>query len=86
MIVYDPYTTESFGAVRAGSLEEALSGADAIVIVTDHPEFKDVDLDKASKLVRHRVIIDGRRVVEPHQAVKHGFKYYGVGYGRAFKL
>jgi UDP-N-acetyl-D-mannosaminuronic acid dehydrogenase len=84
--VYDPYTTESFGAVRAGSLEEALSGADAIVIVTDHPEFKDIDLDKASKLVRHRVIIDGRRVVEPHQAVKHGFKYYGVGYGRAFKL
>jgi UDP-N-acetyl-D-mannosaminuronic acid dehydrogenase len=86
MIVYDPYTTESFGAVRAGSLEEALSGADAIVIVTDHPEFKDIDLDKASKLVRHRVIIDGRRVVEPHRAVKHGFKYYGVGYGRAFKL
>jgi len=82
VIVYDPYTTESFGAVRAGTLEEALSGADAIVIVTDHPEFKDIDLDKASKLVRHRVIIDGRRVVEPHQAVKHGFKYYGVGYGR----
>jgi len=86
VIVYDPYTMESFGAERAGSLEEAVRGADAIVIVTDHPEFKDIDLDKASKLVRHRVIIDGRRVVEPHQAVKHGFKYYGVGYGRAFKL
>jgi UDP-N-acetyl-D-mannosaminuronic acid dehydrogenase len=86
VVVYDPYTVESFGAVRAGSLEEALSEADAIVIVTDHPEFKDIDLDKASKLVKHRVIIDGRRVVEPHEAVKHGFKYYGVGYGRAFKL
>jgi UDP-N-acetyl-D-mannosaminuronic acid dehydrogenase len=84
--VYDPYTMESFGAERAGSFEEALSGADAVVIVTDHPEFKDIDLGKASKLVKHRVIIDGRRVVEPHQAVKHGFKYYGVGYGRAFKL
>ena len=84
--VYDPYTMESFGAERAGSFEEALSGADAVVIVTDHPEFKDIDLGKASKLVRHRVIIDGRRVVEPHQAVKHGFKYYGVGYGRSFKL
>jgi UDP-N-acetyl-D-mannosaminuronic acid dehydrogenase len=86
VIVYDPYTMESFGAERAGSFEEALSGANAIVIVTDHPEFKDIDLGKASKLVRHRVIIDSRRVVEPHQAVKHGFKYYGVGYGRAFKL
>jgi UDP-N-acetyl-D-mannosaminuronic acid dehydrogenase len=86
VIVYDPYTTESFGAERARSLEEAVREADAIMIITDHPEFKNIDLDKASKLVRHRVIIDGRRVVEPHQAVKHGFKYYGVGYGRAFKL
>ena len=82
VIVYDPYTTESFGAERAGSLEEAVREADAIVIITDHPEFKNIDLDKASKLVRHRVIIDGRRVVKPHQAVKLGFKYYGVGYGR----
>jgi UDP-N-acetyl-D-mannosaminuronic acid dehydrogenase len=86
VIVYDPYTVESFGAERAGSLEEAIRGADAIVITTDHPEFKNIDLDKASKLLRHRVIIDGRRVVEPHQAVKHGFKYYGVGYGRSFKV
>jgi UDP-N-acetyl-D-mannosaminuronic acid dehydrogenase len=86
VIVYDPYTVESFGAERAGSLEEAVRGADAIVITTDHPEFKNIDLDKASKLLRHRIIIDGKRVIEPHQAVKHGFKYYGVGYGRAFKL
>jgi len=86
VIVYDPYTTESFGAERAGSLEEVVREADAIVIITDHPEFKNIELDKASKLVRHRVIIDGRRVVEPYQAVKHGFKYYGVGYGRGFKL
>ena len=86
MIIYDPYTMESFEAERSGSLEEAAREADAIVIITDHPEFKNIDLDKASKLVRHRVLIDGRRVVEPHQAVKYGFKYYGVGYGRAFKL
>jgi len=86
VIVYDPYTVESFGAERAGFLEEAIRGADAIVITTDHPEFKNIDLDKASKLLRHRIIIDGKRVIEPHQAVKHGFKYYGVGYGRAFKL
>jgi UDP-N-acetyl-D-mannosaminuronic acid dehydrogenase len=86
VVVYDSYTTESFDAERAGSLEEAVREADAIVIATDHPEFKNIDWDKVSKLVRHGVIIDGRRVVEPHRAVKHGFKYYGVGYGRAFKL
>jgi len=86
VVVYDPYTVESFGAERAGSLEEAIRGADAIVMATDHPEFKDVDLDRASKLVRHRVVVDGRMVIEPLQAVKYGFRYYGVGYGRVFKL
>jgi len=85
VVVYDPYTTESFGAERAGSLEETISGADTKVIITDHPEFKNIDLEKTSKLVKHRAVVDGRRVIEPHQAVKHGFKYYGGGYGMAFK-
>jgi len=86
VVVYDPYTSESFGAERANSLEDAVRGADVVVIVTDHPEFKSLDLESIAKLVRYRVIVDGRRVVEPHQAVKHGFKYYGIGYGKVFKL
>jgi UDP-N-acetyl-D-mannosaminuronic acid dehydrogenase len=86
IVVYDPYTSESFGAERAPSLEEALRSADVVVIVTDHPEFKGLDLSAVDKLVRHRIIVDGRRVIEPDQAVKHGFKYYGIGYGRVLKL
>jgi len=86
VVVYDPYTSESFSAERANSLEDAVRGADVVVIVTDHPEFKSLDLESIAKLVRHRVVVDGRRVVEPHQAVKHGFKYYGIGYGKVFKL
>jgi len=85
VVVYDPYTAESFGAERAESLEEAVRDADVVVIVTDHPEFKALDLEGIAKLVRHRVVVDGRRVVEPHQAIKYGFKYYGIGCGRAFK-
>jgi len=86
VVVYDPYTSESFGAERAGSLEDAVREADVVVVVTDHPEFMGLDLESIAKLVKHRVIVDGRRIVEPHQAVKYGFKYYGIGYGRAFKL
>jgi len=86
VVVYDPYTSESFGAERADSLEDTVRDADVVMIVTDHPEFKSLDLESVAKLVRHRVIVDGRRVVEPHQAVKHGFKYYGIGYGKVFKL
>jgi len=86
VVVYDPYTKESFGAEKAGTLEDAVRDADAVVIVTDHPEFKSLNLENIAKLVRHKIIVDGRRVVEPHQADKYGFRYYGIGYGRAFKL
>jgi len=86
VIVYDPYTNESFGAERALSLEDAVKDADIMLIITDHPEFKSVDLDVVGKLMRHKIMVDGRRIIEPYQAVKYGFKYYGIGYGRAFKL
>jgi UDP-N-acetyl-D-mannosaminuronic acid dehydrogenase len=84
--VYDPYTSETFGAERSLSLEDAVKDSDAIVIVTDHPEFKNIDLDVIGRIMRHKIIIDGRRVIEPYQAVNHGFRYYGVGFGKAYKL
>ncbi|MEM2598740.1 MAG: nucleotide sugar dehydrogenase [Thermoproteota archaeon] len=86
VVVYDPYTPESFGAKRVDSLENAVGNADAIVIVTDHPEFKTIDLDMLSKTMRNRIIIDGRRVIDPYRACESGFKYYGIGFGRMFKL
>lgn len=82
VVVYDPYITESFGAERSFSLEDAVKEADVVVIVTDHPEFKNMDLDKISELVRRRIIVDGKRVIEPHQAVKHGFKFYVLAMAR----
>jgi len=86
VVVYDPYTSESFGAERASTLEGATRDADVIVIVTDHPEFKKLELDTLGRLVKHKIIVDGRRVVEPYHAIKYGFSYYGIGYGRAFKV
>jgi UDP-N-acetyl-D-mannosaminuronic acid dehydrogenase len=86
VVVYDPYTPETFGARPAKTLEEAAKDADALVIVTDHPEFKKLDLVTLAALMRHRIIIDGRRAVEPHAAAAHGFTYYAVGYGSAYKL
>jgi UDP-N-acetyl-D-mannosaminuronic acid dehydrogenase len=86
VIVYDPYTSESFGAERASTIEGAVRDADVIVVVTDHPEFKKLDLDMLGRLVKHKIIVDGRRIIEPHHAIKYGFSYYGIGYGRAFKV
>lgn len=82
VVVYDPYTEESFGAKRAASIEEAVKNADVLVIVTDHPEFKKLNLKKIARLMKNRIIVDGRRIIEPSSAVKNGFKYYGIGFGK----
>ncbi|QDA32366.1 nucleotide sugar dehydrogenase [Thermococcus indicus] len=70
---YDPFVEGTHG-----SLEEALRGADAVVIATDHTAFKSLDWETLGKLMRNRVLIDGRRVVE---VPPEGFVFKGVGRG-----
>jgi len=86
VVVYDPYTHETFGAVSVNSVEQAVKGADVMVIITDHPEFKQLDLSKLGRLMRHQIIIDGRRVFEPHILIEKGFRYYGIGFGKVIKI
>jgi len=58
---------------------------DVVVVVTDHPEYRALDLGRVGRVVR-RSITDGRRVIDPLEARSHGFRYYGVGYGRAWRV
>ncbi|CAD5244029.1 UDP-N-acetyl-D-mannosamine dehydrogenase [Thermococcus camini] len=70
---YDPFVEGTHG-----SLEEALRGADAVVIATDHTVFRSLDWETLGKLMRNRVLIDGRHVVE---MPPEGFVFKGVGRG-----
>lgn len=82
-IVYDPHCNESFGAKRAASLHEAVKGADCLVIVTDHTEFKNLNLQEIKTLMNENPIIaDGKRIIKPSEAEKLGFIYYGIGFGK----
>lgn len=70
---YDPYVEGTHGSV-----EEALKGADAAVIATDHSEFKSLDWQALGGLMRNKILIDGRHVVkEPPK----GFIFKGIGRG-----
>lgn len=57
----------------------ALHGADGLVIVTEWPEFRNPDFAQMAKLMRHKVIFDGRNLYEPEIVLKHGFHYYAIG-------
>ena len=79
--VCDPHCNETFGAKKAKSLREAVKSADCLAIITDHTEFKNLNLQEIKALMNKKpLIIDGRRIVNPRKAKNLGFIYYGVGF------
>tara|TARA_B100000674_G_scaffold35881_1_gene25009 strand:- start:8664 stop:9983 length:1320 start_codon:yes stop_codon:yes gene_type:complete len=57
----------------------ALENADAVILVTEWKEFRAPDFQKMSKLMRSKVLIDGRNQFSSQQIKKHGFEYYQIG-------
>ncbi len=57
----------------------ALEGADALVLVTEWNEFRNVDLQKIRSLLRKPLIFDGRNIYDPKTMKEAGFTYFGIG-------
>lgn len=58
---------------------DAVKGADAVVIVTEWNQFRNLDLAKIKKLTRDTFFFDLRNIYEPEKLRKAGFKYYSIG-------
>jgi UDPglucose 6-dehydrogenase len=65
----------------ASSAYDALTGADALAIVTEWNEFREPDLDRMKSLMKSPVIFDGRNLYDPASMQAHGFSYYSIGRG-----
>ncbi|MEP6850637.1 MAG: UDP binding domain-containing protein, partial [Acidobacteriota bacterium] len=57
----------------------AITGADALVIVTEWNQFRALDMDKVKSLLKSPKIADLRNVYEPSDMRELGFEYVGVG-------
>jgi len=57
----------------------AVAGADAVVIVTEWPEFAELDWSVAAERMPDRLVIDGRNFVDPEAVRAAGFIYEGIG-------
>jgi UDPglucose 6-dehydrogenase len=82
--VYDPVAEEEARAlirgVRfAGSVEEAVEGADAVVLVTEWPEFGELDLGAVAAAMRGDLLVDGRNFFDPAAVLDAGLVYEGIG-------
>lgn len=58
---------------------EAASGADAILIATEWPEFRTPDFDRLSSLLKNKVIFDGRNLYDLSLMRDLGYSYYSIG-------
>src|SRR3954447_10047949 len=81
---YDPVAEHEARKLIRGvdfkdSAMEVVEGADAVVLVTEWPEFADLDLSEAARTMRGNLLIDGRNLFDPARVVEAGLVYEGVG-------
>jgi UDPglucose 6-dehydrogenase len=87
VIAYDPVAMAEAQRVFAGvegltyaaNPNEALDGADALVIVTEWKAFRSPDFERIRSLLRQPVIYDGRNIFDPAFVAEAGFEYFPIG-------
>jgi len=67
------------GVDVAGSVLEAVRGADAAVIVTEWDELRELASDEVRAAMANPLIVDGRNLLDPEQTRRAGFAYEGIG-------
>ena len=80
--IFDPYfTSQVFGLTTEKSISDPLSESDAVILITGHKEFQNLDLKKLSKTMKNSVLIDCTGLVKPLDAKENGFIFRGIGRG-----
>ena len=72
---------ECAGLSLVADTQSALTGADALIILTEWQEFRSPDFDHIRNALKNPVIFDGRNLYNPDLMKRFGFRYYAVGRG-----
>lgn len=81
---YDPQAMENVRKILpqinyAASEYQAVKDKDAMIVLTEWPQFRELSLAKVKKLLKNPVIIDGRNIYDRAVLLKLGFKYFCLG-------
>jgi UDP-N-acetyl-D-mannosaminuronic acid dehydrogenase len=79
-VLHDPFVRD-FEFPFTRDLDQALTGADAIILSTKHTQYLELDLAKTRKKLATPILIDGRNAFTMEAANKAGFTYRGIGKG-----
>ncbi len=81
---YDPLAMETTAGffpdvTYCADAYEVAAGSDALILVTEWDEFKELDMEKVVSLMNRPVMVDGRNLYDPDDMVAAGFIYEGIG-------
>ena len=84
VVAYDPVAEDRAGELLPTvelreSAAEALAGADAAVLVTEWPEFAELDWQELAETMSNPLMVDGRNFLDPARLRAAGFTYEGIG-------
>jgi len=82
--VHDPKAMEKAKAVLkdvtfVADMNAVAEGCDALVVATEWPEFKKLDLERARRVLTHPILFDSRNLFDPKEMERLGFIYKSVG-------
>ena len=82
--VYDPEAMEKAkpilpNATYIQDMDSVAEGCDGLVIATEWPIFKKLDLERARKIMIHPIMFDGRNLFDPREMESLGFIYKSIG-------
>lgn len=77
--VHDPYIAPDGHSTGNGALADAVTGADAILIATDHQAYRDLDPKSIAGLVKRRFVLDTRNCLVVDRWAQAGFRVVTLG-------
>jgi UDPglucose 6-dehydrogenase len=86
--VHDPQAMEKAKTILpdvtyVADMDEVAEGCDALIIATEWPQFKKLDLERVRKSLAHPIIFDGRNLFDVAEMERLGFLYKSIGRGKA---
>ena len=82
--VHDPRAMEKARSLLQNvtfvdDMNAVADGCDALVVATEWPEFKTLDLERARRNMSHPIMFDGRNLFDPEELKRLGFVYKSIG-------
>ncbi len=85
VVAYDPVARETAyeelggDIAYAASWQDAVDGADAVLVITEWLEFRGISPEELAAATDCRVVFDGRNIWDPAKMARAGFAYQGIG-------